>query len=97
MTCDEREMSMRSNNMPYAHVTSLHEMIPGRFLKFCMAARYRPYRRSFFTPFWIEGNAMSWEMTFWDKGWDATPAERIGGFRYLALSFPANEVQCGST
>jgi hypothetical protein len=78
MTFDQREMSMRGNNIPFAHATAFHEMIPGHFLQFYMSARYRPYRRAFETPFWGEGNALWWEMLFWDKGFDKTPEERVG-------------------
>ncbi len=78
MTFDQREMSMRGNNIPFAHATAFHEMIPGHFLQFYMSARYRPYRSAFETPFWIEGNALWWEMLFWDKGFDSTPEERVG-------------------
>jgi len=78
MAFDQREMSMRGNNIPFAHATAFHEMIPGHFLQFYMSARYRPYRRVFSTPFWGEGNALWWEMLFWDKGFDKTPEERVG-------------------
>jgi hypothetical protein len=78
MTFDQREMSMRGNNIPFAHATAFHEMIPGHFLQFYMSSRYRPYREEFSTPFWIEGNALWWEMLFWDKGFDKTPEERVG-------------------
>lgn len=78
MTYDQREMSMRGNSIPLSHATAFHEMIPGHFLQFYMQARYRPYRRLFDTPFWGEGNALWWEMLYWDKGWDSTPAERVG-------------------
>jgi uncharacterized protein (DUF885 family) len=78
MTYDQREMSMRGNNIPFARATAFHEMIPGHFLQFFMSARYRPYRELFETPFWHEGNALWWEMLFWDKGFDRTPEERVG-------------------
>lgn len=78
MTFEQREMSMRGNNIPFAHATAFHEMIPGHFLQFYMAERYRPYRQAFETPFWIEGNALWWEMLYWDKGFDKTPEERVG-------------------
>ena len=78
MTFDQREMSMKGNNIPFAHATAFHEMIPGHFLQFYMSARYRPYRRVFSTPFWGEGNAFYWEMVLWDKGFDRTPEERVG-------------------
>lgn len=78
MTYDQREMSMRGNNIPFARATAFHEMIPGHFLQFYMQERYRPYRQVFDTPFWVEGNAFWWEMLFWDKGFDQTPEERVG-------------------
>jgi hypothetical protein len=78
MTYDQREMSMRGNNISFARATAFHEMIPGHFLQFYMSARYRPYRELFETPFWHEGNALWWEMLFWDKGFDRTPEERVG-------------------
>ncbi len=78
MTYEQREMSMRGNNIPFARATAFHEMIPGHFLQFYMQDRYRPYRQIFDTPFWTEGNALWWEMLFWDKGFDQTPDERVG-------------------
>ncbi len=78
MTFEQREMSMRGNNIPFARATTFHEMIPGHFLQFYMAARYRAYREPFSTPFWYEGNSLWWEMLFWDRGFDRTPEERVG-------------------
>lgn len=78
MTYDQREMSMRGNNIPFAHATAFHEMIPGHFLQFYMNDRYRPYRQRFDNPFWTEGNAFWWEMLYYDKGFEKTPEERIG-------------------
>ena len=78
MTFEQREMSMRGNNVPFARATAFHEMIPGHFLQFYMSARYKPYRRAFSTPFWHEGNSLWWEMLFWNKGFDRTPEERAG-------------------
>ncbi len=82
MTFAQREMSMRGNSFPLAHATTFHEMIPGHFLQFYMGYRYHPYRAPFATPFWYEGNAFWWEMVFWDKGWDATPAEKVGALMW---------------
>ena len=78
MTYEQREMSMRGNNIPFAHATAFHEMIPGHFLQAYMSARYHTYRRAFSTPFWSEGNSLWWEMLFWDKGFNRTPEERVG-------------------
>ncbi len=78
MTEDQKLMSMRGNNIPFARATAFHEMIPGHRLQLFMAARYRPYRRVFDTPFWVEGWALYWELEFWDLNFARTPAERIG-------------------
>ncbi|WP_263379294.1 DUF885 domain-containing protein [Granulicella paludicola] len=78
MTFDQREMSMRGNNIPFARATAFHEMIPGHFLQFYMSERYNVYRQPFETPFWVEGNSLYWEMLFWDKGFEHTPEERVG-------------------
>jgi len=78
MTYEQREMSMRGNNIPFSHATAFHEMIPGHFLQFYMGVRYRTYRQLFDNPFWGEGDAFQWEMEFYDRGFDATPEERVG-------------------
>ena len=78
MTFDQRMMSMRGNNIPFARATVFHELIPGHYLQEYMGERYRPYRRIFETPFWIEGNAFYWEMLYWDLGFAQTPEERVG-------------------
>jgi len=53
-------------------------LIPGHHLQGFMNQRYRPYRRSFSTPFWTEGWALYWEFLLWDKGFNATPEDRVG-------------------
>lgn len=78
MTFEQREMSMRGNNIPFARATAFHEMIPGHFLQFYMAERYHPYREAFSTGFWGEGDAFQWEMEFYDRGFERTPEERVG-------------------
>ena len=45
MTHEQKMMSMRGNNIPFARATVFHELIPGHDLQGYMAARYRPYRR----------------------------------------------------
>jgi uncharacterized protein (DUF885 family) len=71
-------MSMRGNNIYFSRATVFHELIPGHYLQQFMSARYRPYRRQYHNPFWIEGNALYWEMVFWDAGFGKTPEERVG-------------------
>jgi uncharacterized protein (DUF885 family) len=78
MTFEQRMMSMRGNNIPFARATVFHELIPGHHLQGFMTARFRSYRRVFETPFWIEGNAFYWEMLLWDMGFPKTPEERVG-------------------
>jgi uncharacterized protein (DUF885 family) len=78
MTYEQREMSMRGNNIPFSHATAFHEMIPGHFLQFYMSSRYYSYRQIFDTPFWDEGDAFQWEMEFYDRGFHKTPEERVG-------------------
>lgn len=78
MTFEQRMMSMRGNNIPFARATVFHELIPGHHLQAFMMARYRSYRRIFETPFWEEGNAFYWEMLLWDLGFPQTPVERVG-------------------
>jgi uncharacterized protein (DUF885 family) len=78
MSEDDKLMSMRGNNIPFARATVFHEMIPGHQMQGFMAARYRTYRRLFDTPFWVEGWALYWELRMWDLNFASTPAERIG-------------------
>jgi uncharacterized protein (DUF885 family) len=78
MSEDDKLMSMRGNNIPFARATVFHEMIPGHHLEGFMSARYRPYRRVLRTPFWEEGWALYWELRMWDLNFGRTPAERIG-------------------
>src|SRR5260370_28737132 len=78
MTHVHKVMSMRGKNIPIARATVYHELTPGHHLQGFMQARYRPYRRSFSTPFWIEGWALYWEMLLWDKQFPKTPEDRVG-------------------
>jgi len=78
MTFDQRMMSMRGNNPAFSHATVFHELIPGHWLQEYSEARYRPYRQLFSTGFWVEGNAFYWEMLYWDRGFNATPEQRMG-------------------
>jgi uncharacterized protein (DUF885 family) len=78
MEYDQRMMSMRGNNIYFSRATVFHELIPGHWLQEFSEARYRPYRALFDTGFWVEGNALYWEMTFWDHGFHKTPEQRVG-------------------
>ena len=78
MSHEQKMMSMRGNNIDFARATVFHELIPGHHLQGFMTARYRPYRALFGTPFWTEGNALYWELLFWDLNFPRTPENRIG-------------------
>jgi len=78
MAHEQKMMSMRGNNRHFARATVFHELIPGHHLQGYMAARYKPYRGLFSTPFWTEGGALYWELLFWDLKFPKTPENKIG-------------------
>ncbi len=78
MTHTQKQMSLRGNNPHFARATVQHELIPGHHLQMFMLTRYRPYRRTVGTSFWIEGWALYWEMRLWDLGFPLTPENRLG-------------------
>jgi uncharacterized protein (DUF885 family) len=78
MSNEEKEMSLRGNNIHFSRATVHHELIPGHHLQMFMNARYMPHRAAFATPFWMEGWALYWEMLLWDRGFARTPEDRIG-------------------
>lgn len=78
MAQEQKLMSMRGNNRHFARATVFHELIPGHHLQGFMAARNKPYRQIFGTPFWSEGNALYWELLFWDLNFAKSPENKIG-------------------
>jgi hypothetical protein len=78
MAYDDRQMSMRGNNLHFARATVHHELIPGHHLQGFMTDRYNAHREVFATPFWHEGDALYWEMLLWDLGFPRTPEDRVG-------------------
>lgn len=78
MSHEQKMMSMRGNNPYFSRATAFHELIPGHHLQGFMTARYKPYRGLFGTPFWTEGNALYWELLFWDLKFEKKPEEKIG-------------------
>ncbi len=78
MEHDAKRMSMRGNNPHFTRIVTPHELIPGHHLQLFMAARHRPYRERFRTPFLVEGWALHWEMLLYDLGWARGPEDRIG-------------------
>lgn len=77
MTYEEKMMSMRGNNPNFSRATVHHELIAGHHLQGYMNDRYKSYRH-FDTPFYIEGNALYWEMLLWDLKFPRTAEEKIG-------------------
>ncbi len=78
MPHDAKMMSLRGNNRHFARATVHHEVIPGHHLQGFMAARYRPYRQLFRTPFLVEGWSLYWELLLWDRGFAKSPENRVG-------------------
>ena len=78
MAHEQKMMSMRGNNIHFSRATVHHELIPGHHLQGFMAARNKPYRSVFSTPFWTEGNALYWELLLWDLNFAKTPENKIG-------------------
>ncbi|HEX7331410.1 MAG TPA: DUF885 family protein [Pyrinomonadaceae bacterium] len=78
MAHEQKMMSMRGNNIHFSRATVHHELIPGHHLQGFMAARNKPYRSVFGTPFWTEGNALYWELLLWDLNFAKTPENKIG-------------------
>jgi len=78
MAQEQKMMSMRGNNIHFSRATVFHELIPGHHLQGFMAARNKPYRAIFSTPFWTEGNALYWELLFWDLNFARSPENKIG-------------------
>ena len=74
----DKLMSLRGNNPAFARATVHHELIPGHHLQGFMSDRYATQRRTFDTPFYVEGWALYWELRLWDLGFPRTPQERIG-------------------
>ncbi len=78
MSYEDRMMSMRGNNKHFSRATVFHELIPGHHLQGFMTDRYNPHRQSFYTPFWMEGWALYWEMILWEKSFPKSPENKVG-------------------
>jgi hypothetical protein len=89
MSNEDKLMAMRGNNRRFTRIVVPHELIPGHHLQGFMAAREKPYRRRFSTPFLVEGWALYWEMKLWDLSenrpplqnttpWAKGPEDRLG-------------------
>ncbi|MFO0842066.1 MAG: DUF885 family protein [Gemmataceae bacterium] len=78
MAHDAKLQSLRGNNIHFSRATVHHELIPGHHLQGFMNARWKGYRGAFSTPFSIEGWALYWEFILYDRGFPATPEDRVG-------------------
>lgn len=78
MSYEDRMMSMRGNNKHFSRATVFHELIPGHHLQHYMTERYNTQRETFYTPFWMEGWALYWEMILWEKNFQKSPENRVG-------------------
>jgi uncharacterized protein (DUF885 family) len=78
MQHEQKMMSLRGNNVHFSRATVQHELIPGHHLQGFMMDRYRTYRQLFWTPFWLEGWALYWEMQLWDLGFPRSAEDRVG-------------------
>lgn len=78
MSHEDKMMSMRGNNKHFARATVFHELIPGHHLQGFMVDRYNTHRDFFYTPFWMEGWALYWEMILWEKNFQKSPENKVG-------------------
>jgi uncharacterized protein (DUF885 family) len=77
MNYEDKLMSMRGNNPHFSRATVHHELIAGHHLQGYMTSRNKTYR-NFYTPFWVEGNALYWELLLWEMKFPRSPEDRIG-------------------
>ncbi len=78
MPYEDRMMSLRGNNKHFARATVFHELIPGHHLQGFMNDRYNAHRQFFYSPFWMEGWALYWEMILWEKNFQKSPENKVG-------------------
>lgn len=74
----DKRATLAGNNVHFSRAVVHHEVIPGHHLQQFIQARHRPYRRSFSTPFWVEGWALYWELRLWELDFARGPEDRIG-------------------
>jgi uncharacterized protein (DUF885 family) len=78
MDYDDKDQSLRANNVHFARATVFHELIPGHHMQYYYSTRSNPHRDLFTTPFWVEGWAVWWEFQFWDMGYPKSPEDKMG-------------------
>lgn len=77
MNYEDKLMSLRGNNPHFSRAVVHHELIAGHHLQGYMNRRYKTYR-NFSTPFWVEGNALYWELLLWDLKFPRSAEDRMG-------------------
>jgi len=78
MSITARQMSMRGNNAAFSRATVQHELIPGHHMQQWASSRFHTHRNIWWTPFWVEGWTLHWEMLLWERGFPETPGQRCG-------------------
>jgi len=78
MPHDDKIAAMRGNNRHFMRIVTPHELIPGHHLQRFASARNRTWRYLFYTPFYVEGWTLHWEMLFWDLNYAESPEDRAG-------------------
>ena len=78
MTHEEKMKSMLGNNRHFSRATVHHELIPGHHLQSYMAKRWNTHRQMFYTPFYVEGWALYWELLLWDLEFQESPLDEVG-------------------
>jgi len=68
MSFQDKIMSMRGNTPHFNFPTVQHELVPGHHLQRFMYTRFNNHRAELnWTPFFIEGWALYWELVLWDR------------------------------
>jgi len=78
MPAEKQAMALRGNNRYFSRAVVHHELIPGHHLQHFYNSRYNTQRQLFVTPFWSEGWALYWEFLLYQKGFAATPEQKLG-------------------
>ena len=78
MDTERKLMSMRGNNAAFSRATVQHELIPGHHMQQWANRRFNTHRQAWWTPFWVEGWTLHWEMLLWERRYARTAEERCG-------------------
>lgn len=78
MDTEHKLMSMRGNNAAFSRATVQHELIPGHHMQQWANRRFNTHRQAWWTPFWVEGWTLHWEMLLWERRYARGAEERCG-------------------